>query len=186
MRERPTVKVPVEIEEVQLQFENWRRERKRGQRIPENLWAIAVELGKQHGVWPTARTLHLDHNRLKRRVGNGEDDRSSGAFVELISQKLRKNERGFPSLADPRNSGTSVMRAPIPDSRIPIYRCAGVSGRTSFQPGRLFLPTLMPGMIRCPYWEKWRRYTHRILNPFIERTPENWRSKRSKAMRIWL
>ena len=86
MRERPTVIVPVEIEEAQLQFENWRRERKRGQRIPQNLWGTAVELAKQHGVWPTARALHLDHNRLKRRVGNGEGDVNSTAFVELISQ----------------------------------------------------------------------------------------------------
>ena len=86
MRERPTVTVSTEIEEAQLQFENWRRERRRGQRIPENLWGSAVELAKQHGVWPTARAMHLDHNRLKRRVRNGEGDEPGGAFVELISQ----------------------------------------------------------------------------------------------------
>jgi hypothetical protein len=34
MSERPTVTVPAEIEEVQLRFEDWRRERKRGERIP--------------------------------------------------------------------------------------------------------------------------------------------------------
>jgi len=86
MSERPTVSVPAEIEEAQLQFEAWRRERQRGQRIPESLWVTAVELAKQHGVWPTARALHLDHSRLKRRVRNGEDDEKSGAFVELIPQ----------------------------------------------------------------------------------------------------
>ena len=57
MNERPTVTVPNEIEEAQLQFENWRRRRNRGQRIPENLWGTAVELAKQHGVWPTARGI---------------------------------------------------------------------------------------------------------------------------------
>ena len=87
MNERPTVPVPVEIEEGQLQFENWRRERKRGERIPEDLWVMAVDLARHHGVWPTARALHLDHNRLKRRVRNGEEDEvKSGAFVELIPQ----------------------------------------------------------------------------------------------------
>jgi len=84
MSERPTVTVPAEIEEVQLRFEDWRRERKRGERIPENLWVSAVELAKQHGVWPTARALHLEHSRLKRRVGNDEEEVKSGAFVELI------------------------------------------------------------------------------------------------------
>ena len=49
MSERPTMAVPAAMQEAQLQFENWRRERKRGERIPENLWAAAVELAKQHG-----------------------------------------------------------------------------------------------------------------------------------------
>ncbi len=86
MNERATATVPPEIEEAQLQLEKWRCERKRGQRIPENLWGTAVELAKQHGVWPTARALNLDYNGLKRRVRNGEDDVKSGAFVELIPQ----------------------------------------------------------------------------------------------------
>ena len=85
MSKKPTSAVPAAIEEGQMQFENWRHERKRRERIPENLWATAVELAKQHGVWPTARALHLDYVRLKRRLGNGDDDNSS-AFVELIPQ----------------------------------------------------------------------------------------------------
>jgi hypothetical protein len=68
-----------------LQFEAWRRERQRGQRILESLWLTAVELAKQHGVWPTARALNLDHGRLKRRVRNGEEDMNRGAFVEVIA-----------------------------------------------------------------------------------------------------
>jgi hypothetical protein len=86
MSERPTMAVPAAIQETQLQFENWRRERKRGERIPENLWTRAVELAKQHGVWPTARALHLDHSQLKRRVQNGEKEVKSGAFIEVIPQ----------------------------------------------------------------------------------------------------
>ena len=86
MSQRLTIAVPAAIQEAQVEFENWRRERKRGARIPENLWARAVELAKQHGVWPTARELHLDHSRLKRRVGNGEEEVQNGAFVEVIPQ----------------------------------------------------------------------------------------------------
>src|SRR5215472_15139757 len=78
--------VPAAIQEAQLQFENWRRERKRGERIPETLWARAVEVAKQHGVWPAARALHLDHSQLKRRVGNGEEEVKNGGFIELIPQ----------------------------------------------------------------------------------------------------
>ena len=86
MSERPTVSVSTEIEEAQEQFENWRRGRRRGERIPVDLWATAVALAKQHGVWPTAKSLHLDHSGLKRRVRNDEEDEKSGAFVEVIPQ----------------------------------------------------------------------------------------------------
>ncbi len=58
MSDRPTVTVPTEIEETRLELENWRRERKRGQQLPEGLWGKAVELARQHGVWPIARALN--------------------------------------------------------------------------------------------------------------------------------
>jgi hypothetical protein len=86
MSERPTIAVPAAIQEAQVEFENWRRERKRGERIPENRWATAMELAKQHGVWPTARALHLDHSRLKRHVHNGEQEVQGDAFIEVIPQ----------------------------------------------------------------------------------------------------
>ena len=86
MSKRPTVSVSTEIEEARQQFEDWRRDRKRGERIPVELWATAVALAKRHGVWPTAKALHLDHSGLKRRVRNDEEDGRSSAFVELIPQ----------------------------------------------------------------------------------------------------
>jgi len=86
MSERPIVSVSTELEEARQQFENWRRDRKRGERIPADLWATAVALAKEHGVWPTAKALHLDHSRLKRCVWSGEEDATSSAFVELIPQ----------------------------------------------------------------------------------------------------
>src|SRR5438093_10863934 len=84
MSERPNVAVPAAIQEAQLEFENWRRDRKRGERIPGNLWAAAVEFATQHGVWPTARALHLHHSRLKRCDRNGDEDEKSSGRVELI------------------------------------------------------------------------------------------------------
>lgn len=86
MSEKPAIAVPAAIQEAQQQFENWRGQRKRGERIPESLWTTAVELAKQHGVWPTARALHLDHSRLKRHVGNVEEEVKSGPFIEVIPQ----------------------------------------------------------------------------------------------------
>jgi hypothetical protein len=36
--------------------------------IPEALWAAAAELAREHGVFRTAKTLRLEHNKLKRMV----------------------------------------------------------------------------------------------------------------------
>jgi hypothetical protein len=86
MSERPTLSISTEIEEARQQFENWRRDRKRGARIPADLWATAVAVAKEHGVWPTAKALHLDHSGLKRRIWHEEENEKSSAFVELVPQ----------------------------------------------------------------------------------------------------
>jgi hypothetical protein len=57
----------VKMEHARQQLEHWRRTRHRSP-IPETLWAAAVELAQQHGIYPTARTLRLDYARLKARV----------------------------------------------------------------------------------------------------------------------
>lgn len=37
-------------------------------KLPESLWQAAVELARQHGVYPAAHPLRLDYTRLKRRL----------------------------------------------------------------------------------------------------------------------
>jgi len=38
-------------------------------KLPEPLWQAAVELARQHGVYPVAHPLRLDYTRLKERLG---------------------------------------------------------------------------------------------------------------------
>lgn len=75
------------LEEVQGQFQAWRRQRTKGQRIPEELWQAAVALYPRYSVYQISRTLRLDHMDLKARVGVGEKRRSKGRqepqFIEL-------------------------------------------------------------------------------------------------------
>jgi hypothetical protein len=44
----------------------------KGQRIPEKLWAEAVEIASIEGVESTARLLHLDSARLRDRVSESK------------------------------------------------------------------------------------------------------------------
>jgi hypothetical protein len=78
---------PQSLEEVQGQFELWRQQRTKGQRIPEALWKAAAALYPRHSIYQISRALRLDHMDLKARVGVGERRRSKRKqepqFIEL-------------------------------------------------------------------------------------------------------
>src|SRR5262249_19532356 len=66
------------------QFQAWRG-RRTGGRIPQTLWALAVRLGKRHGVSRTAAALGLDYYSLKKRAQEtaGGAPATGPAFIEL-------------------------------------------------------------------------------------------------------
>ena len=66
----------------------WRKKRRRGERIPEELWALAVELAVEHGVARTSTALSLSYYALKDRLEDRQASetklaRASSAFVEV-------------------------------------------------------------------------------------------------------
>jgi hypothetical protein len=64
--------------------------RKRGARIPEPLWALAVQLVEKHGVCRTASALGLDYYALKKRAAAADSHTRpmSPAFVELPASSV--------------------------------------------------------------------------------------------------
>jgi hypothetical protein len=79
--------VPQALARARGQFQAWRGQRTRGDRIPEHLWALAVRLVKRHGVSRTATALRLDYYGLKKRATSASRKAKSKdpAFVELPS-----------------------------------------------------------------------------------------------------
>jgi hypothetical protein len=49
-------------------FQHWRATRRRGQRIPEELWQAATNLARLHGLPPTVAALKLNYYDLQRRL----------------------------------------------------------------------------------------------------------------------
>ena len=105
--------LPVKMEQARQQLERWRRTRPHRSRIPEPLWAVAVELARQHGIYATARTLRLDYTRLKARLKSARracgvsSEPTSGqgeppAFVELIGPGPGSFSEGVVELEGPR------------------------------------------------------------------------------------
>jgi hypothetical protein len=75
------------LETVQRRLDRWREKRPHVRTpLPPRLWKAAVSLVSEHGLYGTARALHLDYGTLKRHVGAIDRDgraRMTSSFVEL-------------------------------------------------------------------------------------------------------
>jgi hypothetical protein len=80
--------IPEPILQLQRQLDEFRSTRPRRTKLPEALWQAAVELARQHGIYPVAHPLRLDYMQLKKRLGGVPDARrkkTKPAFVELVT-----------------------------------------------------------------------------------------------------
>jgi hypothetical protein len=73
------------LEKTRRGVARWRETRPyRGAPMPVALWAAAIALVRQHGLYTTARTLRIDYGSLKKRLDAAGAGRvPSPAFVEL-------------------------------------------------------------------------------------------------------
>jgi hypothetical protein len=82
-------KLSSRLEEVRRRFERWRGAHKAHRRIPDTLWALAVEVAGTYGIHRTSKALRLDYYSLKRHIGEQANDSdrmradAAAAFVEL-------------------------------------------------------------------------------------------------------
>jgi len=119
--------VPEDLKELRRRLEDLRKSQRRRARLPDWLWAAAVELARHHGVFATARSLRLDYASLKRRLeGNASMSAAATppAFVELIAPLAASGHECV------------VELAPAHGGRMRIEMKAGVAAQ-------------LPGMIRA-------------------------------------
>ena len=56
-----TPPIPEAIVQLQHQLDQFRSTQPRRTKLPESLWQAAVELARQHGMYPVAHSLRLDY-----------------------------------------------------------------------------------------------------------------------------
>lgn len=81
-----TIPKPNRLEDTRRRIERWRETRPhRHVPMPAALWDAAVAAARQHGLYPTARTLHVDYGALTKhlRAADPGDALASATFVEL-------------------------------------------------------------------------------------------------------
>ena len=98
MDRKVTPPIPEAITHLQRQLEQFRSTQPPRTKLPDSLWQAAVDLARQHGVYPVAHPLKLDYMGLKKRL-NGVPSRTrkaasqATAFVELVApQPVRLEE----------------------------------------------------------------------------------------------
>jgi len=93
--------LPTRLERARERFERWRKTRTR-RRIPEALWAQAVQLSGEYGVHRTARALRLNDDKLRHRVrsapapGPRSPGKASGFWELVRSEPLDTAVHGVP------------------------------------------------------------------------------------------
>jgi len=113
---------PIQMEQVRRRLERWRRTRAYPRApIPDSLWADAVALARQHGLYETARALPIHYGALKQHRDAADRTavpRQRSRFVEftpigasaggdcvieivgpLASVRIRVHGMGLPDLA---------------------------------------------------------------------------------------
>jgi hypothetical protein len=61
--------VRADMRKVSRRLQRWRSSHTGRLPIPECLWTAAAELARQHGVFATAKALHLEYGKLKQLAG---------------------------------------------------------------------------------------------------------------------
>lgn len=81
-----TKQIPEPLKKTREHFERWRRKGKKKKAIPEKMWEEAVGHCERYGTSLTAKTLHLNHSKLKKRKEESKGKILS-PFVELMAKE---------------------------------------------------------------------------------------------------
>ncbi len=113
----------IRLSRVQRRFDDWRRSRSLGTRIPQALWQEAVQLAMILGVHRTAASLRLDYYSLQKRVRHqAADQRQREANVARSPRPAQSR------LADSRPADSSARG----NSGQPTVEVGGAPGLPGF------------------------------------------------------
>ena len=118
--------IPEPILQLQRQLEQFRSTRPRRTKLPESLWQSAVELARQHGVYPVAHPLRLDYVRLKQRLGGVPRRRRKTATPTFVEFAPVPSSIPQECVIEFESAGGSKMRihwkTPAPDQWLNLLR----------------------------------------------------------------
>ena len=130
---RKSTPIPEPIAQLQRQLDQFRSTQRRRTKLPESLWQAAVELARQHGVYPVAHPLRLDYMGLKKRLGGVTKPPTEGNQAGIRRTDRSAIRRRWRSASSSSSLARQQDAHPVEGSRAtgldePAARLAG-SGR---------------------------------------------------------
>ena len=98
--------IPHNMRKVYRRLQRWRSSHTGRLPIPERLWAAAAELAREHGIYPTAKALHLEYGKLKQRAeaaGPAVKRRGAKVLAAVPRRARRTAPPTFVELMAPRS-----------------------------------------------------------------------------------
>ena len=112
--------LPAALAAAQRRFEHWRSTRRGPNRIPPQLWKVAVRCAARCGLNRTVLALGLDYNCLKKRVmasaGAPSPPIAPATFVEFVSSG---RNGGAECVLEVERPGGAKLRVELRGSGIP-------------------------------------------------------------------
>jgi hypothetical protein len=85
--------IPPKMQKVLRRFERWRSAHTGRLPIPKRLWAAAVKLAAEHGVFHTAKALRLEYGKLKQLLeSTGAVKRSGARKAAMVKSRRARSE----------------------------------------------------------------------------------------------
>jgi len=112
-----TDRVPAGLEQVRADLAAWRGQRRKGDRIPEELWQRAARAVRQYGLNPVSHALRLDYYQLKRLVGRCEArrHREAGTGPVFVELEGARSEAGLACVVELEKGNGARMRICVRD-----------------------------------------------------------------------
>ena len=117
--------LPAEVEELQVQLQEWRLTRKGSCPIPAPIWDAAVPLAIRFGVCRIGRAVGLDYTWLRKKVARAKEALSAGGttFLELPAEMV------LPAPRAPQSGGQESTWLPTAGAVVEISTPDGAQFR---------------------------------------------------------
>ncbi|MBW1867303.1 MAG: hypothetical protein JRE58_09810 [Deltaproteobacteria bacterium] len=104
------------LDEVRIQFEQWRNSRDKRKAIPEALWDAAASLYPAQSLHQISKALRLNHTKLKHYV-QGPSPELSMPAASFIEVDLAGPASPCKGIAEMRHQNGDMMTMQVMDSR---------------------------------------------------------------------